>query len=410
MSEGEQAGSRARPLAGKVAVITGAGRGIGRALAAELNRLGATVVRADISTDADDESRADSVFVLADVSDPQEVDELRRQTLERFGPPDVLVNGAMISPVGSVVETDPDTWDRVLAVNLRGAFLTCRAFLPDMLERGSGTIVNMVSTDAMPFLSAYIASKQGLVGFSQSLAAEVGERGIRVIAFAPGLVDTPGLRDVARDLAPRLGMSCDEFMAMAIPTARAAWAGVQLLLRFADEYHGETVDGYTILDRAEATEEETPPPPEPTAAPPDSKTREEYLREAQRLTARLQAIIDQTAAELRRLPVFVRPLARRGFRRKTGQDMERWSRTLSDLQGHLRQMDRLDSVVVAAFRAEHPEVEELLKGLLRYYREAPGEFARFTRDESAVRYVTELNAEREQVVRSLINTLARIQD
>ncbi|MGI6207366.1 MAG: SDR family NAD(P)-dependent oxidoreductase [Anaerolineae bacterium] len=407
MIEAKRTGPSGKPLAGRVAVITGAGRGIGRALAAELRRMGACVVRADLADEAGT-SGDEELFVPTDVSSLDDVENLHRRTLERFGPPDIVVNGATVSPVGSVLETEPETWDRVQAVNLRGTFLVCRAFLPQMLERGSGTIVNMVSTDAMPFLSAYIASKQGLVGFSQSLAAEVGEKGVRVIAFAPGLVDTPGLRQAARDLAPRLGTTYDDFMRMAMPAERAALAAVQLLLRYADEYHGESVDGYTILERAEAEGEAVAPVEEPEPALVDTRTRAEHLREAQRLTARLQAVVDQTGTEFGRLPVFVRPLARRGFRRKTGMDVEGWARTLADLQGHLRQMDRLEGATVAAFRAEGPELLQDLEALLTYYREAPVEYARFSRDEESNAFVAELSAERVQIIEALMVELEHI--
>ncbi len=404
-------------LAGQLALVTGAGRGIGRALAVALADHGATVVAVDVAfTDpaepAPEGAPSRLVEMRADLANPYSVERLAREVLAEFGPPHVLVNGAIISPVASVVEMDPVEWDRVMAVNLRGPYLVCRAFLPGMLERGSGVVVNMVSADAMPFLSAYIASKQGLVGFTQSLAAEVGEQGIRVIAFAPGIVDTPGLRDTGRVLAPRLGLTLTQFMEMAMPVERAAEAARLLISRYSVEYHGELVDGYTILERvaAEATppdlESDVPSPP-PTA--PDTRTRAQTLREAQRLTARLQAILDQTVTELERIPIFVRPLAKRGFRRKTGQDPEYWSRLLVDLQGHLRRADR---VLISGQDRGQREHAVLIQGFLAlrlYYAEAPDEFARFSRDEEAYSYVVEQSEERVAVIDALSELLERLQ-
>jgi len=180
-------------LAGQTVVVTGSGRGIGRATALTFAWLGASVVVAELSDEGLEteqlivEAGGDACFVRTDVSSAAEVDRLRRTAQETFGPTSILVNNAIVCPVVSVLDTDTATWDRVMAVNLRGTFLTCKAFLPEMLNRKRGTIVNMVSAEAMPYLSAYFASKQGIATFSQSLAAEVGETGVRVIPFGIGM-------------------------------------------------------------------------------------------------------------------------------------------------------------------------------------------------------------------------------
>ncbi|MEW6230197.1 MAG: SDR family NAD(P)-dependent oxidoreductase, partial [Bacillota bacterium] len=203
----ERLGLDRESLTGKVAVVTGGGQGIGREIARVFARLGAKAIIADIAKEGAwtqrvvRDSGGKALFVRTDVSDEAGVLALAQETREVFGPADILINNAILCPVSPVLDMDAASWDRVMGVNLRGAFLACKAFLPDMLAKGQGVIVNMVSTDAMPYLSAYIASKQGLVGFTQSLAAEVGENGVRVIAFRPGFVDTPGLRQAGKQLA-----------------------------------------------------------------------------------------------------------------------------------------------------------------------------------------------------------------
>lgn len=187
-----------------------------------------------------------------DVSQETDVNRLAETVRREFGPATILIKGAIISPVAPVVDMKP--WDRVIAVNLRGAFLTCRAFLPDMLAREAGTIINMTSAQAMPFAAAYAASKQALAAFSQSLAVEVGGRGVRVIAFGPGIVDTPGLRDALPALARYSPMDVDEALRGAISPEMAAAAMAYLVTRLADDYHGEEVDVYAVLDRAGVTQ------------------------------------------------------------------------------------------------------------------------------------------------------------
>ena len=422
-------------LAGQVAVVTGGGQGIGREIAIVFARLGARVVIAEISPTGQETERivreagGQALFVKTDVASEADVAGLAHRTRGAFGPADVLINNAILSPVAPVLEMDVALWDRVMAVNLRGTFLTCKAFLPGMLARKRGTIVNMVSTDAMPFISAYIASKQGIAGFSQSLAAEVGPEGVRVIAFVPGMVDTPGLRGAAQDLAPRLGMSRDEFLGMAMPAGRAALATACLVVALADEYHGEQVDGYTVLERAGfaaapgaeakviAPLVESAPSPGPLSAPslgPVSdrapwRDRAAVLQQAVTLSQQLQEVIAETAAEFNRLPVFVRPLAQRGFRSKSGQRTQDWTGTVVELAGQLEKMQAADAPAGAAFRAACPRLKALLDGLLRYYHEAPAETARFTRDAEFIAHTTQVLGRREAVVRSLIVALDTLQ-
>ena len=401
-------------LAGEVAVVTGAGAGIGRALAIALAGCGAAVAIAEVAATGSDTEEAIrhaggvALFRRTDVSREDDVAALARDVTERLGPATLLVNSAIVSPVSAVVDMDVTTWDAVMAVNLRGAFLTCRAFLPGMIAAGRGTIINMVSTDAMPFLSAYIAAKQGLVGLSQSLAAEVGPCGVRVIACVPGMVDTPGLRGTARDLGPRLGVTADQLLGMSMSAETAAAAVAYLAARLADEYHGEVVDGYTILERAGLRRIPGDHIPAHEAPAPRTPARTEAVQVAMTLGRRLAAMLAETDAEFARLPVFVRPMARRGLRRKSGLSTTDWTRTLADVQGHLEQVSSIGATAVAVLRAEHSRTEEALQGLLRYYREVPAEFSRFSRDQEALRAVTATSEERLAVVQGFLDTLHQV--
>ena len=169
--------------AGQVILVTGAGRGIGLQTARAFALLGGKVVLAELSEAgraAEEQIRAEggeALYVQTDVADQASVAHLVEITHEHYGPVDVLVNNAIYIREAAVADMPIELWDQTIAVNLRGTFLTCKACLPEMLTRQHGTILNLISTDAMPGLSAYIASKQGITGFSQSLAQEVGSRG-----------------------------------------------------------------------------------------------------------------------------------------------------------------------------------------------------------------------------------------
>lgn len=206
---------------GRVAIVTGASRGIGRAVAVELAARGASValaardeerLRQNVSEIAAHGGRATAI--LADVSDEESVTALFDRTTATFGSVSVLVNSAGAVASRPFAEMDSATWDHVLAVNLRGTFLCCRAAFRAMIPRGGGVIVNLSSlsgvpgVEKFPGLSAYNTSKFGVAGLSEILAVEGRPHNIRVIAVSPGAVDTEMLRAAAPHL--KAGMSPEE--------------------------------------------------------------------------------------------------------------------------------------------------------------------------------------------------------
>ncbi len=193
-------------LDGRVAVVTGAGQGIGRGIAVRLAEAGATVVVADLDA-AQAAAAADDIRgsggaahgVGVDVADEQSVASLFRVATDDLGGLDVLVNNAGIFPTWPVLDMQAADFDRVLGVNLRGVFLCTREAGRVMAAQGrGGAIVNVTSVDAthpsMVGLAAYDASKHGAWGFTKNVALEFAPHGIRVNAVAPGAIDTPGAR------------------------------------------------------------------------------------------------------------------------------------------------------------------------------------------------------------------------
>ena len=183
---------------GRVAVVTGAARGLGRVIAATLAREGCALVLADVTDCA---ATAAEVTALGgqvwpsrtDVSSEEDVLALGAGVRDRFGRADVLVNNAGVSLLVPAEETTAEAWRRVLDINLTGAFLLCREFGTQMLAAGSGSVVNVASIAGLRGVShraAYNASKHGLVGLTSTLAAEWGGRGVRINAVCPGWIKT----------------------------------------------------------------------------------------------------------------------------------------------------------------------------------------------------------------------------
>jgi NAD(P)-dependent dehydrogenase (short-subunit alcohol dehydrogenase family) len=388
---------RLRPgrFEGKVIVVTGAGRGIGEQAARAFALLGAKVIIAELSADGQAVAQAiqatggQALFVQTDVSDAASVAELARITHEQFGPADILVNNAIRCPFAPMSELSVELWDQVIAVNLRGTFLVTKAFLSDMLTRKSGTIINMVSTDAMPGLAAYIASKQGILGFSQTLALEAGPQGVFVIPFGPGMVDTPGIRGVADRLAPQLGLTREQFLNMSLhsaydglmPPEHAGAATAYLASELAEEFHGQSVTGYEVLERAGLLKTSLPAAEGSHPAP--------AAGDIAGLAEKLAGILAETEAEFGKLPAFIRPMAKNGFKNKAGMSLADWQRTAAALRT----------------AAPQPGLAAQLEKLIAYFRDVPKETARFTKDEEFLREVQQTSQERIAVIESLIKLI-----
>ncbi len=253
-----------RPLEGEVAMVTGAGRGIGKELARCLAFLGAHVVIAEISADTGIEVQelirnegGEAVFIESDVSSSKAVCDLVDAVIAQFGKIDILINNAIVVPFGSFLELNPHEWTRALSVNVLGAVNGIQAVLPSMLQRKHGTIVSMISSEGMPYASPYFASKCALGSLTQSAAIEIGEdAGVSIFNFGPGMVDTPGLEEAAQYMAPKLGMSVREFKHQSfnpgydglVPAEHAA-AGLAIAILHGEDYHGEVADTFTSLSR-----------------------------------------------------------------------------------------------------------------------------------------------------------------
>jgi len=208
-------------LDGKVAVITGGGHGIGRAIALRFAAAGAGVVVSGTSAEALEQTAQDleargarAISVIADVADEAAVEQLIARTIGAFGQLDILINNAGIAgPTAPVTEVKREDWERTLAVNLTGAFLCAKHALPHMIARQSGRIINITSIaglQAYALRSPYCASKWAMIGLTQTLAEEAGRYNITANAIAPGPVNGPRIESVIRNRAAQMNVSVEE--------------------------------------------------------------------------------------------------------------------------------------------------------------------------------------------------------
>ncbi len=232
-------------LEGRVAIVTGAGQGIGRAIAEKLRAEGASVVVADKNPETAEKTATEigGTAHVTDVSDPDQVSALVAAVIGEFGRIDILVNDAAIVPFVPWEELDFAEWRRVMSVNIDGVFLTCKAVYPYMKEAGYGRIVNICSnvvTAGTPNMAHYVSSKGAVFSFTRSLATEVGAHGITVNAVAPGLTASEGVMAsphaeafdfvVSLQSIPRRGVPADIAPAVAfLASEEAHWITGQML-------------------------------------------------------------------------------------------------------------------------------------------------------------------------------------
>ena len=197
-----------QPLAGKVAIVTGASRGIGKAISILLAQSGSRVVLAARSepqlksvSEEISSQNGEALVIPTDLTVDEEMERLVQQTLKEWGSVDVLINNAGLGKLAPVVKAKVSDWDETFRVNLRAPMFLSKLVLPTMMERGEGSIINISSVSGKSGQangSAYSASKFGLIGFTQSLYEEVREYGIRVATICPGFVDTPMIPQMRR--------------------------------------------------------------------------------------------------------------------------------------------------------------------------------------------------------------------
>jgi NAD(P)-dependent dehydrogenase (short-subunit alcohol dehydrogenase family) len=331
-------------LEGQVAIVTGAGRGIGYETARALLWLGVKVVIADIAQDkgmeaaehlAKEFGEGSTVFIPTDIGREAGVANLKNGTLQTFGEVDIVVNNATITPIGAVTDVPIDQWDKSYGVNLRGPVLLAQAFLPGMLERDYGVFV-CVSSIGEAYMAAYEAFKTAQVHLSSTLDAELEGTNVHAFTIDPGLVRTPGLQTAAEKLAPHYGKTVEEFYAISQEhelTTEAAGAGFAAAIALAPQFRGQEISSKQALLAAGIDLLQEDPKREKEGLDPQLTSHAVELCRQVR-----QTLKDQSEGWAER-SLFERQWMFRDFKKNAGMPVERWLDTLTELERVLEGRD-----------------------------------------------------------------------
>jgi len=257
-------------LAGKVAVVTGAGQGIGLEAARALCWLGARVVVAEINSQTgpaaarlleNEFGLRQSLYIHTDVGDEDSVTHMAKTACEAFGKVDIVLNNATIVRVGAVKDVAIEDWDACYRVNFRGPVLLARAFLPEMIRRGYGVFV-CVSSVGDAYMAAYESFKAAQVHLANTLSTELEETGVSAFTIGPGIVRTPGSEQGIAEIAPLMGKTPEEIFTMNAShelSPEAAGAGFAASIALAERYRGQEIGSIqSLIDAGLDSGEEKP--------------------------------------------------------------------------------------------------------------------------------------------------------
>ena len=334
-----QTGLAENALTDKVAIVTGAGGGIGYEAARALLWLGAKVVIAEIDEDKgrnaaqnlSEEFGSDILlFIRTDVGDEHSVAKLARESIDRFGKVDIVINNATIARLGLVVDVPIEDWDTSYRVNLRGPVLMARAFLPGMLARDSGVFVNVSSTGTA-YMGAYETFKTAQVHLSNTLDAELEGTGVAAFTIGPGLVPTETATTAIAELAPQMGMDPQEFFennAAAVLSVEEAGVGFAVAVVLAEQFRGQEISSIQTLKAVDLLGGTA-------AASKDQTLSKEQRQHACALCTRVRTTLVEQSEGWKGRSLFERQWVIRDFKKTAGMPVEAWLDALQGLEDAL---------------------------------------------------------------------------
>ena len=353
-------------LHGETVIVTGAGGGIGYETARALLWLGANVVIAEINGPnglkaaeklAGEFDGQRVLFVPTDVGDPASVQNLYKESTQRFGKVDAVINNATIAVLGKVKDVPIEKWDASYRVNLRGPVLMARAFLPGMLERDHGVFA-CVSSTGTAYLGGYETFKAAQVHLANTIDAELEGTGVIAFTIGPGLVPTETASNAVAELAPLMGMSLDAFYTMnksAMLSVEEAGAGFAASIAFAEKFRGQEISSMQALKAADIQ----------YGASGENMAvavHQEHRELVRALCARVHKTLQEQSDGWKKRSLFERQWVIRDFKKTAGMPAEEWLDALGNLERELQSGGPVVRLPLEKLAGYYHHLAELAKG------------------------------------------------
>lgn len=329
-------------LRGKIAIVTGAGQGIGFQAARSLAWLGASVIIAEINKtkgkDAAERINNElgkevSFFVKTDISSRRKINRLAKKILRRFNKVDIIVNNAAVAPLGAVKDSILKDWDKSYRVNLRGPVLLAQKFLPVMLKHDYGVFA-CVSSEGLEYMGPYETMKSAQIHLARTIDAELGETGVISFAIGPGFVPTETAEDAVNKLANLYGKSYEELRAMYkdhIVSVEAAGAALAAAVVLASSFRGQEIGAKQVLIKAGLELENN--------GDQQLIMTEEEIQKAKSLCIEARKTLFEQNKGWEERSLFERQWLLRDFKKNAGMAVEQWLDTLDSMIVYLNQRD-----------------------------------------------------------------------
>lgn len=422
----EKLGLSKNSLVNKVAIITGAGRGIGKELARALAWLGAKVVIAEINEygkeleDLIYSEGGTALFVKTDVSKEEDIKQLEKIVIERFGKVDILINNAYTTSAGTINEIAIEDWDKIYNVNIRGAVYAIKTFLPYMFKQNDGVINTVTSAEGWPYMAPYFATKTALTSIGKSLAAELDGTNISVFVFGPGMIDTPGLQEYSRVLAPKYGMSEEEFKNQGVnpgydglmPADHCA-AGWAYTIVHAKEYHGQIAEPFSPLLKLGLINPKKKPSSFKKKKIQSENDLKAFISDITQNSKNVRLIIEQIYQETNDLGLLAKKWMNRTFTKRCGMKIEKCVETLTELDheiqkiSHSIQNQKGNNSLL--FLKNLPWYNQVLEKLADHFHKSLDDARGWIKDTNELETALKALSNREKSVLTLISNLDQVE-
>ena len=422
----EKLGLSKNALTNKVAIITGAGRGIGKELARALAWLGAKVVIAEINEygkeveDLISSEGGIALFVRTDVSKEEDIKKLEKIVIERFGKVDILINNAYATSTGTINEISMEDWDRIYNVNIRGAVYAIKTFLPYMIKQNEGVINTLTSAEGWPYMAPYFATKTALTSIGISLAAELDNTNISVFVFGPGMIDTPGLQEYSRILAPKYGMTEEEFKNQGInpgydglmPADHCA-AGWAYAIVNAKEFHGQIAEPFSSLLKLGLIN-----PKKDHSSVKEKKILNEtefkvFISETLENSQNVQAIIEKLSQETNNLGLLAKKWMNRTFAKRCGMKIDKCVEIITELDNEIQKIPNnthnLKEDISIPIKKKLPWYNQVLEKLADHFHKCIDDAKGWIKDPDELKIALKVLNNRETTVLTLISNLNQLE-